>query len=46
MRFKAVIFDLDGVLVSTDEQHYQGWKPSATGWIFPLTARRTTASAA
>lgn len=26
MRFKAVIFDLDGVLVSTDEQHYQGWK--------------------
>lgn len=26
MRYKAVIFDLDGVLVSTDEQHYQGWK--------------------
>lgn len=26
MRFQAVIFDLDGVLVSTDEQHYQGWK--------------------
>lgn len=26
MRFKAVIFDLDGVLVSTDEQHFQGWK--------------------
>ena len=26
MKFKAVIFDLDGVLVSTDEQHYQGWK--------------------
>ena len=23
---KAVIFDLDGVLVSTDELHYQGWK--------------------
>lgn len=23
---KAVIFDLDGVLVSTDEMHYQAWK--------------------
>lgn len=26
---KAVIFDLDGVLVSTDELHYQGWKTLA-----------------
>jgi len=25
-RIQAVIFDLDGVLVSTDEQHYQSWK--------------------
>lgn len=23
---KAVIFDLDGVIVSTDEYHYQAWK--------------------
>ena len=23
---KAVIFDLDGVLVSTDELHYKAWK--------------------
>jgi beta-phosphoglucomutase len=23
---QAVIFDLDGVIVSTDEYHYQGWK--------------------
>ena len=23
---KGVIFDLDGVIVSTDEMHYQGWK--------------------
>lgn len=23
---KAIIFDLDGVIVSTDECHYQGWK--------------------
>ena len=26
---KAVIFDLDGVLVSTDELHYQAWKKIA-----------------
>jgi beta-phosphoglucomutase len=26
MRKKAVIFDLDGVIVSTDEFHYQAWK--------------------
>lgn len=26
---KAVIFDLDGVLVSTDELHFQGWKALA-----------------
>ena len=26
---KAVIFDLDGVLVSTDELHYQAWKTLA-----------------
>ena len=23
---KAVIFDLDGVIVSTDEFHFQAWK--------------------
>lgn len=27
---KAVIFDLDGVIVSTDELHYQAWKHIAT----------------
>jgi beta-phosphoglucomutase len=26
MELKAVIFDLDGVVVSTDEYHYLGWK--------------------
>lgn len=26
MEVKAVIFDLDGVIVSTDEYHYQAWK--------------------
>ena len=26
MKYQNVIFDLDGVLVSTDEYHYQAWK--------------------
>ncbi len=26
MSIKGVIFDLDGVIVSTDEFHYQGWQ--------------------
>ena len=26
---KAIIFDLDGVIISTDEQHYQGWRALA-----------------
>jgi beta-phosphoglucomutase len=29
MEMKAVIFDLDGVIVSTDEYHYQAWKKVA-----------------
>jgi len=29
MGFKAVIFDLDGVIVSTDEYHYRAWKKVA-----------------
>lgn len=29
MRFKAVLFDLDGVLCSTDRYHYQAWKQIA-----------------
>lgn len=29
MTIKAVIFDLDGVIVSTDENHYQAWKKMA-----------------
>lgn len=29
MQYKAVIFDLDGVLVFTDKYHYQAWKKLA-----------------
>lgn len=29
MSTKAVIFDLDGVIVSTDDYHYEGWKKIA-----------------
>ena len=29
MNIKAVIFDLDGVIVSTDENHYQAWNKAA-----------------
>ncbi len=29
MKFKAVIFDLDGVICSTDEYHFQAWKALA-----------------
>jgi len=29
MAIEAVIFDLDGVIVSTDEQHYQAWQRMA-----------------
>ena len=29
MRFKAVIFDLDGVICFTDKYHYQAWKEIA-----------------
>ena len=29
MNIKAVIFDLDGVIVSTDEYHYKAWKQMA-----------------
>lgn len=34
---KAVIFDLDGVICTTDEQHYQGWKALADRLDIPFT---------
>ncbi len=33
---KAVIFDLDGVIVSTDELHYQAWKQLADALGIPF----------
>lgn len=29
MKYKGIIFDLDGVLCQTDEYHYQAWKQLA-----------------
>lgn len=31
MKYKAVIFDLDGVICFTDKYHYQAWKKMADG---------------
>ena len=36
MRFDAVIFDLDGVICSTDEYHYKAWKAMADGMGIPF----------
>lgn len=33
---KAIIFDLDGVIISTDEQHYKGWKALADKLDIPF----------
>jgi len=35
-RIKAVIFDLDGVIVSTDEYHFQAWKQLADSEGIPF----------
>ena len=29
MKYKGIIFDLDGVICSTDEYHYRAWKQLA-----------------
>ena len=34
---KGIIFDLDGVIVSTDEQHYLGWKALADRLGIPFS---------
>ena len=35
--FKAVIFDLDGVICTTDEQHYLGWQALADRLGIPFS---------
>lgn len=37
MGFKGIIFDLDGVIVSTDEQHYLGWQALADRLGIPFS---------
>lgn len=37
MTLKAVIFDMDGVLCSTEEYHYQAWKAMAELYQLPFT---------
>jgi beta-phosphoglucomutase len=37
MSIHAVIFDLDGVIVSTDELHYQAWRKLADGLSIPFS---------
>ncbi len=39
---KAVIFDLDGVIVSTDEYHYRAWKELARFLNLPFTREDNT----
>lgn len=36
MKFTAIIFDLDGVLCSTDEYHYEAWKTIADKLDIPF----------
>ena len=36
MKFKAVIFDLDGVICFTDEYHYRAWKAMADEMGIPF----------
>lgn len=37
MRYRGVIFDLDGVLCSTDEAHYRAWKSIADELAIPFS---------
>ena len=36
MNWKGILFDLDGVLCSTDEYHYRAWKTLADEWKIPF----------
>ena len=40
MKYQGIIFDLDGVLCSTDEYHYQAWKTLADQLSIPFDRER------
>ena len=40
MRYKGLVFDLDGVICSTDEYHYQAWKKLADRLGIPFDRAR------
>ena len=42
MKYRAIIFDLDGVLCSTDEYHYQAWKALADRLGIPFDRERNS----
>jgi beta-phosphoglucomutase len=40
MKYKGIIFDLDGVICSTDEYHYLAWKALAERLNIPFDRER------
>ena len=40
MKYQGIIFDLDGVICSTDEYHYQAWKALADRLGIPFGRER------
>lgn len=40
MKYKGIIFDLDGVICSTDEYHYQAWQALADRLGIPFDKER------
>lgn len=40
MKYRGIIFDLDGVICSTDEYHYQAWKTLADQLAIPFDRER------
>lgn len=40
MKYKGIIFDLDGVICSTDEYHYLAWKALADRLNIPFDRER------
>ena len=40
MKYRGIIFDLDGVICSTDEYHYQAWKALADRLEIPFDRER------